>query len=653
MKNYSISKTIALSLGVLVMSLLISFMVLAAWTEPDFPPPEGNVAGPLLSEPDELNLAGATWDERDIINIDEIIGYNDLFLRGNSTGTATVHMFGDKLKFYTGETERMTIDSSGDIGIGITTPQGKLEVQGDMWITFSGDDGLRIRPGLDTGYQYGFTDQYGNLQAFINEQGRTNQALVLGDTGSTGTGILFGVSVGSDLQNPSTGGLIVGGGTETWIPRFAITGAGNVGIGTTAPGAKLHVVGQVKITGGSPGANRVLTSDSDGLASWETHTASGLWEALGTDIYNTNIDNVGIGTTVPKNSLHIHSTVYPYIQLTNNTTGSGSNSVGVFFGIDGATKDFNIWQASNAATKFYTNALERVRIDSSGSVGIGTTNPGSKLHVSGGTGSVNILIEADTDNSGEADQPSITLRQDGGTIEGRLGYFNSTNQLTLKNVYNNALHLGTNNVNRLTILGNGNVGIGIASPAQKLDVNGNIRVRAIINCDQLGTDSSGNLICVSEPLLTCASEVNGTCELVGDCIGNYGCNFSSQFECSTPDECCCVWACLEEGSLVLTPGGFRKIEELKSGDYVIGYKDGKEMEAKITETFIHEGEWTLYSYQGSWFTGDHRVSTDFENFEEVSKLTDVTKQYTGKVYNLEVAETENYFGENNLLIHNK
>jgi microcystin-dependent protein len=46
--------------------------------------------------------------------------------------------------------------------------------------------------------------------------------------------------------------------------------AGDVGIGTTGPGAKLEVAGQVKITGGSPGDNKVLTSDASGLASWAT-----------------------------------------------------------------------------------------------------------------------------------------------------------------------------------------------------------------------------------------------------------------------------------------------------------------------------------------------------------------------------------------------
>ena len=47
---------------------------------------------------------------------------------------------------------------------------------------------------------------------------------------------------------------------------------GNVGIGTDTPSTNLEVAGQVKITGGSPGAGKVLTSDATGLATWETGT---------------------------------------------------------------------------------------------------------------------------------------------------------------------------------------------------------------------------------------------------------------------------------------------------------------------------------------------------------------------------------------------
>lgn len=50
---------------------------------------------------------------------------------------------------------------------------------------------------------------------------------------------------------------------------------GNVGVGTTNPGAKLDVAGQIKITGGAPGVGKILTSDADGLATWEDAAASG------------------------------------------------------------------------------------------------------------------------------------------------------------------------------------------------------------------------------------------------------------------------------------------------------------------------------------------------------------------------------------------
>jgi len=121
------------------------------------------------------------------------------------------------------------------------------------------------------------------------------------------------------------------------------------------------------------------------------------------------------------------------------------------------------------------------------------------------------------------------------------------------------------------------------------------------------------------------------------------------------DKCTCVPSscCLKEGSLISTPDGFKRIEDLKEGDYVIGYKDGKIVKSKILNTSVHEGEFKLYFYKGYWFTENHLVYLDnYEDFKLVSELSNVTESYEGKIYNIQT-ETKNYFGENGLLIHNK
>ena len=110
-------------------------------------------------------------------------------------------------------------------------------------------------------------------------------------------------------------------------------------------------------------------------------------------------------------------------------------------------------------------------LDVAGSVGIGTTSPTEMLHLQG-TGDVKILLEADTDNTTETDNPEILFSQDGGAVTGSIGFTN-VNDLRITNAYNHDdgdIHLQTRSTTRMSVLGNGNVGIGTDSPTTSLHI---------------------------------------------------------------------------------------------------------------------------------------------------------------------------------------
>jgi len=123
------------------------------------------------------------------------------------------------------ENEQVVINPTvGDVGIGTTDPKGKLHVNGgDFWVTASGDNGLRIRTDVESGNGYGF-DTLSDGIAFINEESTWNQAIVMGDAGTTSSDVLFGVSVTESGTDTATTGQ------EDWQPRFAVLGNGDLRI---------------------------------------------------------------------------------------------------------------------------------------------------------------------------------------------------------------------------------------------------------------------------------------------------------------------------------------------------------------------------------------------------------------------------------------
>ena len=104
--------------------------------------------------------------------------------------------------------------------------------------------------------------------------------------------------------------------------------------------------------------------------------------------------NVGIGTSSPNRNLHISSGVSTSLQLERTASGTegkllllSATSFNAIFSRDGSDsdKDFTIYTGSN----------ERMRIDSSGNVGINLANPGEKLDVAGNISGNYVLPRAD------------------------------------------------------------------------------------------------------------------------------------------------------------------------------------------------------------------------------------------------------------------
>ena len=202
------------------------------------------------------------------------------------------------------------------------------------------------------------------------------------------------------------------GGSE----RLRIDSSGNVGINIT-PSYTLDIqaVGSsfnpVRFSGHSASIDAFLYTDT---AYWSIGDTAGyggnLWGGNKTSNFvhaHTNgsermrIDssgNVGIGTTSPSSTLHLYGTGTPIRLNIEATTGRVEsrldNTSGAFiFGIDdsggagfGSAYSRNIYSNGAYPMLFWTNNAERMRIDSSGKVGIGTTNPPHLLSIDTGSG---------------------------------------------------------------------------------------------------------------------------------------------------------------------------------------------------------------------------------------------------------------------------
>ncbi len=337
---------------------------------------------------------------------------------------------------------QLAIKNSGNIGIGTTTPGQKLSVAGTIETTsggvkfpdgttqitaFTGSNGSAQ---FDSGWQavagsttYSYTHGLGTTPlkvTILAKDNSTGKVINVSSQYAYGYSTYGGLSsvtmdsnyirirtsadrIGAFVNDSLTTGNIDfststlrvlawsngDGPASLWSSSgtSAYYNGGNVGIGTTTPTNKLHVAGDVAVTGDL----KMAGGDS---YIWTNGTGSGI-----TGIYDSANNRVlmytseatgyvGIGTTTPSDKLDVNGNIAIGPRLltgldgANNAfwaaRGTGAESGRIAYGLNANPSTGVV----NSAM-IRTNGVERLTINSSGLVGIGSTSPAYKLHVLG------------------------------------------------------------------------------------------------------------------------------------------------------------------------------------------------------------------------------------------------------------------------------
>ena len=220
---------------------------------------------------------------------------------------------------------------------------------------------------------------------------------------------------------------------------------------------------------------------------------------------------VGIGTsnlnTNTVLSVHKGDSSESQMRFTNSTTGEAGNN-GFLVGID-SSEGGRLFVQENNYLRFGTNNTERLRIDSSGNVGIGTSSPSNNLDILSTTSGATVNARVGSTAASGVNNANLIINNGGtGNATLRFDYESSTNRASIGVPQSTqALFFTTAGSEKARIDSSGRVGIGTSSPSAKLEIgnivqSGSEEVLTIDRADgtqlySIGWDSTGNEVSFS------------------------------------------------------------------------------------------------------------------------------------------------------------
>ena len=261
-------------------------------------------------------------------------------------------------------------------------------------------------------------------------------------------------------------------GTNASAEKMRIDSSGRLGIGTSSPNTKLDV---------RDGSATGISSRSTSTQETDSNKGLKVRNNSDTDTFSVSYKGqgyfagkVGIGTTSPTTMLHVQQSAVTnapsrssVLYLENNANceiqfvGNSSNDCQLRFGTSSNSfKGAIEYELDNNNLEFFTNGSERMRITSSGKVGIGTGTPAGKVHATSAANTATFIAQ------GEVDNPSYPAYGFSGQ--------NADNGSRGAGMYlpaDGTLAFSTHGSERLRITSGGKVGVGTNNPDQKLHVH--------------------------------------------------------------------------------------------------------------------------------------------------------------------------------------